>query len=343
MNPDMSKPTAKNEWEASFKEISQLIQEARLNALKAVNKELILLYWEVGKLISEKIEAATWGDNTIEQLAEYISTTHPTLTGFSRRSLYRMKQFYETYQGSEIVPTLLTQISWSHHLHILSKSKSPEERGFYIQLAIKENYSVRELERQIDSGYFERVLLAESKKPETAIAKPGEFPEAVFKDPYVLEFLDLPTVYSEKDLQKAIVQNLKHFVLEFGRDFSFVGEEYRIQVGGNDYYIDLLFYHRGLKCLVAIELKIDDFKPEYLGKMDFYLEALDRDVKKPDENPTVGLILCKSKDDEVVEYSLSRNLSPTKVAEYETKLIDKAILKKKLHELAQLEEAKKDL
>ncbi len=342
MKPDMSKPTAKKEWESSFKEISQLIQQARLNALKVVNKELILLYWEVGKLISKKIEAATWGDNTIDQLAEYISITHPTLTGFSRRSLYRMKQFYKTYQGSEFVPTLLTQISWSHHLHILSKSKSSEEREFYIQLAIKEAYSVRELERQIDSGYFERAFLAESKKPKTAIDTQGKFAESVFKDPYVLEFLNLPSVYSEKDLQKAIVQNLKQFILEFGRDFSFVGEEYRVQVGGNDYYIDLLFYHRGLKCLVAIELKIDDFKPEYLGKMDFYLEALDRDIRKPDENPTVGLILCKSKDDEVVEYSLSRNLSPTKVAEYETKLIDKTILKKKLHELAQLGKAKED-
>lgn len=342
MKLGMSKLTEKNELESSFKEIRQLIQEARLNALKAVNKELILLYWEVGKLISEKIEAATWGDNTVEQLADYIAATHPTLTGFSRRSLYRMKQFHEIYRGSEIVPALLTQISWTHHTLILSKSKSPEEREFYIRLSVKENYSSRELERQIDSGYFERVLLAKNKKTETAIAKHGEFPEAVFKDPYVLEFLDLPSVYSEKDLQKAIVQNLKQFILEFGRDFSFVGEEYRVQVGGNDYYIDLLFYHRGLKCLVAIELKIDDFKPEYLGKMDFYLEALDRDIKKSDENPSVGLILCKSKDDEVVEYALSRNLSPTKVAEYQTKLIDKAILKRKLHELAQLKEDKKD-
>lgn len=338
----MSKLTKNDNLDASFNEITSLIHEARVNALKAVNKELILLYWNIGKVISQKVKEAVWGENTIDQLSKHITTTNPTLNGFSRRNLYRMKQFHETYDGSEIVPALLTQISWTHHTLILSKSKSTEEREFYIQLSVKENYSSRELERQIDSGYFERILLSKNKRPENAIDHVSKFTESVFKDPYVLEFLNLPSVYSEKDLQKAIIQNLKKFILEFGRDFSFVGEEYRVQVGGNDYYIDLLFYHRELRCLVAIELKIDDFKPEYLGKMNFYLEALDRDVRKKDENPTVGLILCKSKDDEVVEYTLSRNLSPTKVAEYETKLIDKKILKQKLHELASLENNKND-
>ena len=154
----------------------------------------------------------------------------------------------------------------------------------------------------------------------------------VFKDTYILDFLNLPEAHSEKDLQQSVVSNLRQFILEFGRDFTFVGQEYRIQVGKNDYFIDLLFFHRGLRCLVMFELKIDDFKPEYLGKLSFYLEALDRDVKKPDENPSVGIILCKSKDDEVVEISLSRNLSPALVAEYKTKLIPKKVLEKKLHE-----------
>lgn len=326
----------------SFGKIVNLIQEARLNALRLVNKELILLYWKIGEWISKKVKASSWGESTIEQLAKYISQTHPELKGFSTRNLYRMKRFYEIYESSEILPAVLAEIPWTHHTMLLSKSKSPEEREFYIRLSIKENYSSRELERQLDSGYFERVLLSKTTLPQTEIQPSNYFHESIFKDPYVLEFLDLPVVYSEKDLQKAIIQNLKKFILEFGRDFSFVGEEYRVQVGGNDYYIDLLFYHRSLKCLVAIELKITDFKPEYLGKMNFYLEALDRDVRKPSENPSVGLILCKSKDEEVVEYALSRTLSPTKVAEYQTKLIDKAILKKKLHELAQLEEIKKE-
>jgi len=151
-----------------------------------------------------------------------------------------------------------------------------------------------------------------------------------------LDFLNLPHDFSEKDLQKAIVENLKHFILEFGKDFAFVGEEYRLQVGNHDYYIDLLFYHRGLRCLVALELKITEFKPEYLGKVEFYLEALDRDHRKEHENPSVGVILCKGKDDEVVEYALSRALSPTMIAEYETKLIPKSLLEQKLREFSEL-------
>src|SRR3989338_3338655 len=174
-------------------------------------------------------------------------------------------------------------------------------------------------------------MLSKKKVPPLVTKK---YPQAVdvFKDSYVLDFLSLPKTYTEKDLQQSIVANLKDFILEFGKDFAFVGQEYRIQVGNHDYFIDLLFFHRGLHCLVMLELKIDEFKPEYLGKLNFYLETLDRDARKPDENPSVGIILCKSKDDEVVEYALSRNLSPALVAEYKTKLIPKKILQKKLHE-----------
>lgn len=164
----------------------------------------------------------------------------------------------------------------------------------------------------------------------------------VLRDMYMLEFLNLPEPYKEYDLQKAILKNMKKFLLEFGRDFLLVDEEYHVQVGNNDYYVDLLFYHRELQCLVAIDLKIDDFKPEYLGKMDFYLEALDRDVKKPHENPSVGMILCKNADTDVVEYSLSRSLSQAMIAEYKTKLIDKKILQKKLDELYDIEEASRN-
>ena len=176
-----------------------------------------------------------------------------------------------------------------------------------------------------------------SQRPTTpAIAEARQSTANVFLDTYTLEFLDVPATVGEKDLQKSIVQNLKNFILEIGKDFSFIGEEYRLQVGGHDYYIDLLFYHRGLSCLVAFELKIDEFKPEYVGKMNLYLEALDRDVKKPNENPSVGVILCAQKDDEVVEYALSRSLSPTMVSEYKLKLIDRNLLQKKLKEYLEL-------
>ncbi|MBA4321054.1 MAG: DUF1016 domain-containing protein, partial [Flavobacterium sp.] len=249
---------------------------------------------------------------------------------------YRMRQFYETYRGNKFVSAVLTQISWTNHLLILSKTKSNEERKFYLMLSVKEKYTSRELERQIDSGYYERVTLTK-EKVSPPLTQTHKDITTVFKDTYVLDFLNLPEIHSEKDLQKSIVSNLRDFILEFGKDFAFIGQEYRIQVGNNDYFIDLLFFHRGIKCLVMVELKITDFKPEYLGKMNFYLEALDRDFKKEDENPSVGIILCKSKDDEVVEYALSRHLSPTLVAEYKTKLIPKKILRKKLHELFLLE------
>jgi predicted nuclease of restriction endonuclease-like (RecB) superfamily len=227
------------------------------------------------------------------------------------------------------VSPLVTQISWTNHLLILSGAKTIEEKEFYISLCLKEKYSKRELERQISSAYYQRYML--SSQPLAPIEMPNN-KDIRFLDSYVLEFLDLPEKHSENDLKRAIIQNLKNFILEIGKDFSFVGDEYRVQVGNSDYYIDMLFYHRGLSCLVAFELKINQFQPEYLGKMNFYLEALDREHKKPNENPSIGVILCAGKEDEVVEFAMSRNLSPTMVAEYSLKLIDKKLLEQKLRE-----------
>ncbi|ODS34934.1 MAG: hypothetical protein A7316_04695 [Candidatus Altiarchaeales archaeon WOR_SM1_86-2] len=326
------------EIEKQFVEVTELIRKARYNALKSVNTELVNLYWEVGEYISKKVESAEWGKGIVQTLAVYLKQNMPGLKGFSAQNMWRMKQFYETYRDNPKLSTLLRELTWSSHLHILSKTKSIEEKEFYLRLAIKERYPVRELERQIDRGVYERTMLSDTKALKVSPVATQIHPDisSAFKDTYVLDFLDLPERFSEKDLRKAIIQNLKHFILEFGRDFTFIGEEYRLQVGNNDYFIDLLFFHRELQCLVVVELKIDDFKPEYLGKLNFYLEALDRDVKKLHENPSVGVILCKSKDDEVVEYALSRNLSPALISEYKTKLIDKRILQRKLHELFQL-------
>jgi predicted nuclease of restriction endonuclease-like (RecB) superfamily len=319
-------------FDKQFSEVVNMIHQARYSAIKSVNAELVKLYWNIGEYISKKIADAEWGDAVVDQLADYIQIGHPEFKGFTRRGLYRMRQFYEVYRDYKFVSALLTQISWTNHMLILSKTKSKEERKFYLMLSVKEKYSSRELERQIDSGYYERVMLTK-RKVSAPMAQTHKDITTVFKDTYVLDFLNLPEIHSEKDLQKSIVSNLKDFILEFGKDFTLIGQEYRIQVGNNDYFIDLLFFHRGIRCLVMVELKITDFKPEYLGKMSFYLEALDRDVRKEGENPSVGIILCKSKDDEVVEYALSRHLSPTLVAEYKTKLIPKKILRKKLHEL----------
>lgn len=215
----------------------------------------------------------------------------------------------------------------------MSESKSAEEREFYIRLCIRENYSKRQLERQMDSGYYERYMLSKEKLLPEAVKKLGENP---FLDSYVIEFLDLPNEFHENDLRKALIKNMRDFILELGKDFTYIDEEYKVQVGGDDFRIDLLFYHRGLQCLVAIELKIGKFKPEYISKLDFYLEALDRQVKKENENPSVGMLLCASKNDEVVEYSMSRTLSPMLVAQYQLQLPDKAVLQKKLQELVNI-------
>ena len=327
----------KNALTGAFNEVVGIIEKARERAYRKVNEELILMYRDIGKYISEHAEKATYGDSFVDGLADFFAKNYPDLKGFTRRGLYRMKQFYELYKDDEKVSTLLTQLSWSNHLKIMSSCKSAEERLFYMALCVKERYSARELARQIDSGYYERYML--SQKPTSpAIAEAKSATGNVFLDTYTLDFLDLPESVSERDFSSAIVNNLKNFILEIGKDFTFIGQEYRVQVGNHDYFIDLLFFHRGLSCLVAFELKIGEFKPEYVGKMNLYLEALDRDVKKANENPSVGVILCASKDDEVVEYALSRSLSPTLVSEYRLKLIDKKLLQRKLKEYVELAE-----
>ena len=315
-----------------FTGIIQLIKQSRTNAIKAVNAELINLYWNIGEHISKKIKQSEWGDSVVTELAIFIKTQEPEIKGFSDKNIWRMKQFYETYKDFPKLSTLLREISWSHNLAIFSRCKTVEEREFYLKLAKQDNYSFRELNRQISASLFERTVIGNSNIS-TTLRESNHDLSNTFKDSYVFEFLNLPKPHSESDLQRGLVRQMKIFVLELGKDFLFIGEEYKLQVGNSDFYIDLLFYHRGLQCLVAFELKADKFKPDHLGQLNFYLEALDRDVKKPNENPSIGVLLCKDKDSEVVEYALSRSLSPTMVSEYKTQLPDKKLLQQKLHEL----------
>lgn len=321
--------------ERSFREVLALIERARQRAFQAVNTELIDLYWHVGKYISGKLETAAWGEGVVDQLAGYIARHHPDVHGFTRRNLFRMRQFYETYRREPKVSPLVTQLPWTHNLLILSSCKRPEAREFYLRLAVRERWGKRELERQLASALFERAVL-NPPKVSTVLRQLHPAAETIFRDSYVLDFLDLPKNHSERELQKALVANLKQFLIKLGPDFCFAGEEFRLQVGGQDFSLDLLFYHRGLECLVAFDLKVTRFEPEHLGKMDFYLEALDRDFRKPHERPSIGVLLCATKDNEVVEYSLSRSLSPALIAEYQTALPDKQLLRRKLHEFYQL-------
>ncbi|WP_434581469.1 PDDEXK nuclease domain-containing protein [Sulfurimonas sp. NW15] len=315
-----------------FNEVLNRIQLSKQKAYKQVNTVLIDLYWNIGSFISKKTSQENWGKSIVKELANYIKLHDPTIKGFSDKNLWRMKQFYETYKDNEKLSALLRELSWTNNLLILSHSKQPEEREFYILLSIKEKLSSRELERQLKSSIFERTMLANEKLSAVVRELPQDTTN-VFKDIYSLEFLGLPKIHSEKDLQKSLISSLKEFILELGMGFAFIGQEYRVQVGMEDFYIDLLFFHRNLQCLVAFELKIGKFNPSDLGQLEFYLEALDRDVKNRDENPSIGILMCSSKDDEVVEYALSRSLSPTVISEYETQLIPKKVLQDKLDEL----------
>ena len=324
----LSNPPFGVEWKQSEKAVRKEYDE---QGYRAVNTALTDLYWQVGERISRKIQASEWGTGTVENLARFIAHTHPGLRGFSRANLFRMKQFYEAYRDAAIVSALLRQLPWTHHLIILGQSKRPEEREFYVRMAAKERWSSRQLERQFNAALFERVVLS---PPKVSAAVRQMHPEAVdiFRDAYNVEFLGLPREHTENDLHRALLNRMKDFLLELGRDFCFIGSEFPVQGGTRDFALDLLFFHRGLNCLVAFELKVQRFEPEHLGKLTFYLEALDRDVRKPHEQPSIGVLLCASKEDKVVEYALSRTLSPALIAEYQTALPDKKLLQAKLQE-----------
>jgi predicted nuclease of restriction endonuclease-like (RecB) superfamily len=348
--------------DAAFGEVVLLIRNARQHAARVANAAVIELYWRIGQYLHHRIEADGWAKGTVVQLAAYIAQREPGRRGFSAQNLWRMRQFFLAYPsamgsatasrlmskggcatlpvpprgasgkaGLGTLSTLLREVSWSSHLHILSRTRRAEEREFYLRMTAQQGWQVREVARQIDSGLFERALL-DPPRLSTALRDSQPQAERPFKDVYLLEFLALPDPHTEADLHRGLLLNLGRFLNELGRDFCYVGSEFPLQVGGQDFVLDLLFFHRGLNCLVAVELKVTAFQPEHLGKLNFYLEALDRDLKKPHENPAIGLLLCASKDSEVVEYALSRTLSPALVAQYQTQLPDKQLLAAKLHE-----------
>ena len=356
--------------EIQFSEIKNLIVQARNNAFQAVNKEAVLLNWRVGEYVNAKLKTSSWGDGVVEQLANYLKTQDPTLKGFNKRGIYRMVQFYETYSNDSFlksvspqlemlensivstvmtqlessnnqlnvfVSSVMTQITWTHHLEILVSCNSAEEKFFYLLMTKKERWSVRDLRRHIKTATFERTMLANQQVDQVQKHIPQDISN-VFRDSYVFEFLNIPELHSEQTIRKTLIKNLSAFMKELGNDFLFVGEEFKLSVGMQDFYIDLLFYHRDLQCLVAFELKTETFSPQSLAQINFYLEALDRDVKKTNENPSIGILLCKGKDDLVVEYALSRSLNPAMIADYQLKLPNKEILQKKWQELIELNE-----
>ncbi len=331
-------PTTAPATPADFDDVLRLIDAARARAIAAVNQELIDLYWNIGEYISRKIAAEGWGQGTVEALAEHIRRRHPNARGYSAQNLWRMRQFYETYRADPKLAPLVRELSWTHNLLVMSRCKREEEREFYLRLCHREKWGKRELQRQLEGALFERTVLSPTKLS-APLRELHPAAATVFKDTYLLDFLGLPPEHSEADLQRGLVEKLKQFLIELGRDFCFVGSYYPLQVGGRDFELDLLFFNRELNALVAFELKIEQFEPAHLGQLEFYLEALDRDVRKKHEGPSIGVLLCATKDHEVVEYALSRAASPALVAEYQTRLPDRKLLQTKLHEFYELAQA----
>lgn len=333
----MTKSIKQHSYE--FQEILTIIKAGRSRAFQAANLALIETYWAVGGYLSRKVAESGWGKGVIRELADWLLVNAPDVKGFSASNLWRMMQLYDTYAGNERLAPLVRELSWSKNLLILGQCKTLEEKEFYLLSSARANWSKRELQNQIERSSFERTMLADLKLA-PPVRELHQDVAGTFKDTYLLDFLNLPEPHLEADLQAALLHNLRKFLLELGDGFAFVGEKVRIQVGNRDFELDLLFYHRDLQCLVAFELKTGQLEPAHLGQLSFYLEALDRDRKRPHENPSIGVLLCRRKDDEVVEYALSRNLSPALVAEYETKMIPRQILREKLHEWRELLEAR---
>ena len=295
-------------------ELISMIEESRNRIWTAVNSELVSLYWSVGKWLSQKCATAQWGDKTILMISKQLAEIRPDLKGFSRPGLYRMRQFYEYYKDDEFVSPLVRQIDWTHHLIIMARAKSPEERRFYLEKCAMDRCSKRDLERLFDSSFYERLKLGEAAphSPRTT-----DSVRAVIPDVYSLEFLDLPKRYREASLRDAIVSSMRDFIMELGGDFTFVGKEYPVKVGKSDFNIDLLFFNRALRCFFAVEVKTDEFEPSYLGQLQGYVAACDMVLNTPQENPAIGLLVCRGKNAPLAKCLLGKIDMPIGVSGYE--------------------------
>ncbi len=298
-------------------ELKQQILSAQYEALKAVNREMINLYWDIGQIIVTQQQNAGWGKSVVERLAKDLQSEFPGISGFSTSNIWRMRDLYLTYQSQEFLLTLVGEIGWTHNIIILEKCKNDSEREFYIRMTRKFGWTQNILIHQIDNQTYEKTLLNQTNFDQTVSVEIRSQLKLAVKDEYTFDFLELADEHSERQLEQAILAKVEPFLQEMGGVFAFIGSQYRVEVDDEEYFIDLVLYHRHLKCLIALELKIGKFLPEYVGKMQFYLAVLDDKVKLPDENPSIGIILCKSKQKTIVEYALKESNKPIGVSTYQ--------------------------
>ncbi|MFM6221471.1 MAG: YhcG family protein [Dolichospermum sp.] len=312
----MNNPIADN-YINLLMEVKQRICSAQYEALKAVNREMINLYWDIGQMIFAKQQNSNWGKSVVEQLSKDLQTEFPGISGFSARNIWNMRNFYVTYSQNEKLQPLVAEIGWTHNIVILEKCKNDLEREFYIKMTRKFGWTKNVLIHQIENQTYEKTLLNQTNFDQNISSDIRNQLKLAVKDEYTFDFLELADAHSERQLEEAILAKVKPFLQEMGGIFTFVDSQYRLEVDDEEYFIDILLYHRRLKCLVAIELKIGKFLPEYVGKMQFYLSVLDDKVKLPDENPSIGIILCKSKQRTIVEYALKDSHKPIGIATYQ--------------------------
>ena len=305
-----------DDYAALLAEVKERVYSAQYEALKAVNRELVALYWDIGKLIAGRQEREGWGRSVVEQLADDLQNEFPGVRGFSVQNLWYMRQFYLEYRGDEKLQPLVGEISWSKNLIIMARSKDPLEREFYIRMTRKFGWSKNVLIHQIENQSYEKTLLGQTNFDKTLTADQRTQAKLAVRDEYTFDFIEMGEEHSERELERALIARIEDFLRAMGGLFAFVGSQFRLEVDDKEYFIDLLLYHRRLKCLVAIELKIGEFQPEFVGKMQFYLTALDRQVREEGENPSIGIILCKEKSRTVVEYALHDARKPIGVSTY---------------------------
>lgn len=308
---------ALEDYDQFLSDLKARIRAAQVRAALAVNRELILLYWQVGGDILVRQKQQGWGSKVIDRLAADLRRTFPDIKGFAARNLHYMRALAEAYPDEEVVQQLVAEIPWGHNVRILDMAKDPIERQWYIQQTIRQGWSRNVLIHQIESGLFHRQGKALNNFDRTLAAPQSELAQQLLKDPYHFDFLTLTDNAQERDIEKALLRSVSEFLLELGVGFALVGSQYHLEVGGEDFYIDLLFYHLTLRCYVVIDLKISKFEPEFAGKMNFYLAAIDDRLRHPDDRPSIGIILCKSKNQTIVEYALRDAKKPIGVSEYQ--------------------------
>ena len=306
--------------------VKERVRAAQYQALKAVNKELVGLYWDIGRMIVGRQVDEGWGQAIVERLADDLQKEFPGIKGFSVQNLWYMRQLYQEYHENEKLQPLVGEIGWSHNLIILQRFKDPLEREFYLRMTRKFGWSKNVLVHQIENQSYEKTLLGQTNFDRTLKPEVRAQAKLAVKDEYLFDFLELSAEHSERELERALIARIEDFLRAMGGLFAFVGSQFRLEVEDKEYFIDLLLFHRRLKCLVAVELKIGEFQPEFVGKMQFYLAALDRQVREKDENPSIGIILCKEKNRTIVEYALQDGRKPIGVATYQiVKRLPKAL------------------